>query len=116
MPLHILTAAAAAATATLISGANIDISGAQVAAVHYGRVLGAAAQCHDIDSGRISSATHQASSIVHAKARSNQDLEAARGNFENAAIDGGTLVSNGKESCNEAEADLKRIEAEFNAK
>jgi len=114
MPLHILTAAAA--TATLISATNLDISGAQAAAVHYGRVLGAAAQCHDIDHDRISNATHHASSIVHAKARSNQDLETARGSFEDAAVDGGTLVSNGKESCDEAEAALKRIEAEFNNK
>ena len=114
MPLHFLTAAAT--TATLIAAVNIDISGAQVAAVHYGRVLGAAAQCHEIDHDRISNATHQASSIVHAKARSNQDLEAARGSFEDAAVEGGSLVSNGKETCNEAEAALKRIEAEFKDK
>jgi membrane-bound lytic murein transglycosylase B len=114
MSFHVLTAAAAAAT--LISSVAVDISSAQVAAVHYGRVLGAAAQCHDIEQSRISSATHQASSIVHAKARSNQDLELARGGFENAARDGGAQVSNGKESCTDAEAALKRVEAEFNAK
>jgi len=114
MVLHILAGAAAAAT--LISSVAVDISSAQVAAVHYGRVLGAAAQCHDIDKDRIGSATHEASSVVHAKARSNHDLEVARGNFEDAARDGGTQVSNGKETCAEAEAALKRIEAEFTKK
>jgi membrane-bound lytic murein transglycosylase B len=113
MPFHILTAAAAAAT--LIGSVNVDITVAQVAAVHYGRVLGAAAQCHDIDHDRISSATHQASSIVHARARSNQDLEKARGSFETAAMDGGARVSNGEENCVEAESALKRVEGEFKA-
>jgi hypothetical protein len=114
MPFHILAAAAAAGT--LVASTGVDISSAQVAAVHYGRVLGAAAQCHEIDHDRISNATHQASSIVHAKARSNQDLQTARGSFESAAMDGGALVSDGKESCSEAEAALKRIEAEFKNK
>ena len=112
MALHILAAAATAAT---LVGSNvaIDISGAQVAAVHYGRILGAAAQCQDIDRQRVSSATHLASAAVHAKARSNQDLENARGSFETAAMDGGTQVSAGKESCSDAEAALKRVEKEF---
>lgn len=46
MPFHIL---AAAAVVTLVaSNVAVDISGAQVVAAQYGRVLGAAAQhCHD---------------------------------------------------------------------
>jgi hypothetical protein len=112
MVFHILAAAATAAT-LISSNVVIDISGAQVAAVHYGRILGAAAQCHDIDQQRISLATHRASSAVHAKARSNQDLENARGSFEDAAMEGGTQVSVGKESCSDAEAALTRVEKEF---
>src|SRR6185437_10255604 len=105
MPFHIL----AAATIVTLVGSNvaIDISGAQVAAAQYGRVLGAAAQCQDIDQQRVSAAQHRASAAVRAKARSNQDIENARGSFENAAIDGGTQVSAGKESCADADAALK---------
>lgn len=114
MPFHIMVAAALAATA--VSSNHVDISGAQVAATHYGRVLGAASLCHAIDQQRLSDATHHASSIVHAKARSNQDLETARGNFESAALDGELQISNGKESCTEAEAALKLIELEFKDK
>jgi hypothetical protein len=111
MPFHIL---AAAAVVTL-AGSNVavDLSGAQVAAAQYGRVLGAAAQCQAIDPQRVSAATHRASVAVHARARSNQDIENARGSFENAAIDGGTQVSAGKESCADAEAALARMEKQF---
>ena len=114
MPFHIL---AAAAVVTLVaSNVAVDISGAQVVAAQYGRVLGAAAQCPQIDQQRVSVATHRASAAVHAKARSNQDIENARGSFENAAIEGRAQVSDGKESCADADAALKRIEKQFDEK
>jgi hypothetical protein len=55
-----------AATAVTLVGASgaVEITPAQVAAEQYGRVLGAAAECGNIDRARLGTATHAASVAV----------------------------------------------------
>jgi membrane-bound lytic murein transglycosylase B len=104
----------AAASLTLIaSEAQLHVTAAQLEAAQYGRILGAAAQCRDIDPERLRDATHHASLAVRALASTSQEFESARGSFANAAIDGGNKVNAGQESCEAADQNLHRIERGF---
>ncbi|MGH7090761.1 MAG: hypothetical protein ACREFQ_17835 [Stellaceae bacterium] len=109
----ILPAIAAASAVLIAAGGSVQITEAQLEAAHYGRILGAAAQCSSIDRHRVSDATHHASLAVRALVSSSQQFEAARGSFDNAALDGRAGVSQGQESCAAADHDLKEIEIKF---
>jgi membrane-bound lytic murein transglycosylase B len=115
MVLHIL-AAASALTLFAADGGQIRITEAEVEAAQYGSILGAAAQCHNIDRQRVQDAMHHASLAVRALTSSVQEFQTARASFANAALTAGGRVSAGQESCASAEDDLKRIEKKFAGK
>lgn len=104
---------AAVSALWLVADGKVRITEAQLEAAQYGRILGAAAQCHSIDRARVDAAMHHASLAVRALVSSAQEFETARGSFENAARDGGENVSQGRETCAAAEEELKRIEQKF---
>lgn len=107
---------AVASTLWLAADGAVHITEAQLEAAQFGHILGAAAQCQSIDQRRISDATHHASLAVRALVSTPAEFETARGSFDDAAVDGGASVNTGRESCEVAEQDLKRIEQKFGGK
>jgi hypothetical protein len=104
----------AALMLTLVaSGDNVQLTRAQLAAAQYGDVLGAAAQCKEIDQQRVGTATHRASLAVQAMVLTPDQFDRARSGFEDAARAGGARVVNKQETCADAEAALKRMEDEL---
>jgi hypothetical protein len=104
----------AALVVTLAASSNtVELSRAQVAAAEYGTVLGAAAQCHQIDQERVGAATHRASVAVHNMVLTDDQFERARVGFESAAQAGGAKIMNHEESCADADSALKRLEEEL---
>jgi hypothetical protein len=101
----------AALTVTLVaSGDTVQLTRAQVAAAEYGGVLGAAAQCQDIDQQRVGAATHRASVAVHNMVLTDDQFARARLGFESAAREGGAKIANHQETCADAATALKRLE------
>lgn len=105
----------AAATAVILVRASgaVEITPAQVAVEQYGRVLGAAAECRDIDRARLGTATHAASVAVRGMVQSAVEFDRLRGSFADAAAVGGEKVRTGGESCADAEAALKSLEQQI---
>ena len=79
-------------------------------AVHMGRIVGAATQCHSIDATRVRTDIVRFNFVLLAAAKTRSAFAVASQQFSAAVPEGGELLQAGRLDCKTAESELAALE------
>ena len=108
--LHVVVLWLHAADPTAVEQPGEPITAKQTLAVDYGRIVGAANRCDNIDQKRIMAAIVKATLLLRLSAKSKDDFLLASAQLNAAIEEGSSAVDYGAITCKQAEQGLISIE------